>query len=452
MAQTPSAGDAEKERAGVGQVARRRPGDGTTWPIHPMGHLCLSTPLRDPREFPDRSFKYIDISSIDRGAKCIVNAESMLGAEAPSRARKEVEAGDVLVSTVRPNLNAVALVRSHLHGAIASTGFCVLRADPRVVEPRFLFFFCRTQEFVDALSRRVRGAHYPAVTDADVKDRPLAVPPLSEQRAILEILDQADRLRRLRAEADAKADRILPALFIKMFGDPATNPHGWNTGHLGDVIVETQYGTSKKASSDGGGAVVLRMNNISAAGRIDLTDTKRIALDKEELDRLALRPGDILFNRTNSAELVGKTGLWHRCAEPTVAASYLIRCRVDRAKVAPEYIWALMNTPFMKLALAAKARRAVGMANINATELRRLPGLFPPLDLQDAFVIRLRHLDELADRRIGLRESVERLFGLLLQRAFSGELTSCWREAHMNELVQEMEHQTKALAALTRAE
>ena len=79
----------------------------------------------------------------------------------------------------------------------------------------------------------------------------IPIPPLSEQRRIINVLDQADRLRRLRAEADAIAARMLPALFIKMFGDLATNPMGWTVALLGEAIVETQYGTSERANTDG---------------------------------------------------------------------------------------------------------------------------------------------------------------------------------------------------------
>jgi type I restriction enzyme S subunit len=79
--------------------------------------------MRDPRRNPDKPFLYVDISAIDRDLKVITSAPEILGADAPSRARKEIYEGDVLVSTVRPNLNAVAVVPSKLDGHIASTGF-----------------------------------------------------------------------------------------------------------------------------------------------------------------------------------------------------------------------------------------------------------------------------------------------------------------------------------------
>ena len=221
------------------------------WSVAAIGDVCEPTEQRDPRNDPAGEFHYVDIAGIDRVHKSIVEHQTLLGTGAPSRARKVIRKGDVLVSTVRPNLNAVAMVPACLDGQIASTGFCVLRPNRVTVEPRYLFYWTTSSRFVAALTSLVRGANYPAVSDRDVKEVSIPLPPLVEQRRIVEILDQADRLRRLRAEADAKADRILPALFIKMFGDPATNPMGWRTAPLGDAITETQYGTSRRANTNG---------------------------------------------------------------------------------------------------------------------------------------------------------------------------------------------------------
>jgi type I restriction enzyme S subunit len=325
--------------------------------------------------------------------------------------------------------------------ALGADGVKALEPTPAYVA-KFLYYYLVATD----IPQRGYSRHFQFLREIQC---PLVA--LSEQRRIVEILDHAEHLRRLRAGADAKADRILPALFTKMFGDPRTNPYRWQSGPLGEAIAETQYGTSERASSDRLGIAVVRMNNIAAAGTLDLSDVKFVNLENRELERLRLRSGDLLFNRTNSVELVGKTALWSGEMD-AVPASYLIRIRLHDDKVCPEYIWAWMNTPFMKATLQGKARRAVGMANINATELRNLPVVFPPLERQRTFARYVHNLRELATLRLGLQRWVEQLFSLLLRRAFSGDLTASWRKAHMTDLLQEMEWQAKALPAPARSD
>jgi type I restriction enzyme S subunit len=414
------------------------------WNTIQISETCLPTSMRDPTTKPERPFRYVDISAIDRNLKIITSPSEITGADAPSRARKEIREGDVLVSTVRPNLNAVAIVPSELDGQIASTGFCILRPNPAILEPKYLFYFTNSSDFVGNLSSKVRGAHYPAVSDNDVKEIRMPLPPPSEQRRIVAILDEAKTLRKKRTDADRKTARILPALFYKMFGDPATNPKRWNSGTLGDVIIESQYGTSTPANVNGEGVPVVRMNNIDPDGYLNLNDLKCVVLSETDVKAYSLFPGDILFNRTNTTELVGKTGLW-RLRMPAVAASYLIRVRVDQTKALPEFIWAYMNCPFIKQTLLNMARRAIGMANINARELRSLPLLIPSKDQQMSFAKHLSGIEELRDKRNRSDKNIEQLFMLLLHRAFTGDLTAKWREAHKTELLAEMEGQARLL-------
>jgi type I restriction enzyme S subunit len=311
-----------------------------------------------------------------------------------------------------------------------------------LVELRWTFYLLQHLQ-LDRLSI-VTGV--PGLNRNDACNLKISLPPLSDQRRIVKILDQAEALRKKRAEAGARAERILDALFVKMFGDPATNAKGWQKGQLSSVINETQYGTSARANTEGKGTVVVRMNNINFLGHLDLQDLKHIVLDTQEVEKYRLEPGDLLFNRTNSRELVGKTGLWRGEIE-AVPASYLIRVRVNRKLVFPEYIWAYMNTVFIKQVLFEKARRAIGMANINAQELRALPVVIPDFETQCAFTRLLSDVDCLVEARSRTKEKLDQLFQTVLHRAFSGGLTATWREVHMKELLAEMKEQAKYLVA-----
>jgi type I restriction enzyme S subunit len=130
-----------------------------------LGEMSEAHVAQDGPQGPGE-FTYVDISSIDRETKRILGAKLLPSAKAPSRAKQVLKAGDVLVSMTRPNLNAVALVTPELDGAIGSTGFHVLRAKD--AEAEFLFYAVQTPDFIDAMSRKVQGALYPAVRPKDV--------------------------------------------------------------------------------------------------------------------------------------------------------------------------------------------------------------------------------------------------------------------------------------------
>lgn len=155
------------------------------WLISRIGDLCIDTKQRDPRCTPQETFVYINIATINKNTKTIESPLVIKGIDAPSRARKEVHTGDILVSTVRPNLNTVAIVPPELEGEVASTGFCVLRPDPNLLNNKYLFYRTITQDFITHLTAHMRGANYPAVTDGIVKSAPIPLPPISEQSRIV---------------------------------------------------------------------------------------------------------------------------------------------------------------------------------------------------------------------------------------------------------------------------
>lgn len=322
--------------------------------------------------------------------------------------------------------------------------FCAIIRPKSVVLDKFLDFYLRGPQFNSWRQATGIGLNIKNLRRSDLETFPVPVPAPSEQRRIVEILDQADLLRKNRARADDMAERILTALFYKIFRDPLENISINPSVTIGTLIKDAQYGLSERANGDETGTPIIRMNNIEASGNLDLTNVKYVHLSQEQLEKFHLEEGDILFNRTNSKELVGKTGLWKR-ELTAVPASYLIRIKVDRQKVIPEFLWAYMNTPFFKRLLFDKSRRAIGMANINATELRSFPAFQPELGLQEHFRSTVDDISSLNSKRLQSRQTIELMFNVLLHRAFAGHLTAKWREAHMKELLQEIEEQTKLL-------
>ena len=190
--------------------------------------FLLPVQSADPKVmFGESEFTYVDISAVDRSQRKIVTPQVLTPDAAPSRARQVLAAGDVIVSTVRPNLNTVALVPETLDGAIASTGFCVLRPDQERLDKRFLIHWISSESTVRRLDQQATGATYPAISDKVIKSQTFSPPRLAEQQRIANILDTADSLRRKRQEAILLADQILLSTFEQTFGSQKQTPKAY---------------------------------------------------------------------------------------------------------------------------------------------------------------------------------------------------------------------------------
>jgi type I restriction enzyme S subunit len=343
------------------------------------------TGTMNPSAWPDDPFTYVDVTAVDNRRKAITGARTMRGDEAPSRARKLMRAGDVLVSTVRPNLNAVALVPPSLEGEIASTAFCVLRATPRVL-PEYLYFFVRSGRFIRELTRLATGALYPAVSDAHILDQTLPLPDLARQRRIVDMLQCAQSAVRLRREIRKRTTQLVPALYIDVFGDPMLNPKGWPVVPLGSLLKSSpQNGLYKHRSAYGEGAPIVRIDTFRDGELSDPDQFKRLRLDTEETQRYALAAGDILVNRVNSPEHLGKSVLIRTLPEATVFESNMMRLVMDTGRALPQYVFSVLQTNRTRQHFQVNAKRAINQASLNQQDLKSLPVMLPPLDRQAPF-------------------------------------------------------------------
>ena len=413
-----------------------------SWTTAPLSAISSDVPQRVPGE--TETFTYIDIGSVDRGTKAITTPQVLLGKDAPSRARKQVATGDTLVSMTRPNLNAVALVPPSLDGQIASTGFDVLRPLDGI-DPRWLAYQVRTDQFVSAMSELVQGALYPAVRTKDVRAFVAHVAPSAEQTRI------ADQLDALLARINACNSRLgtIPAL-LKRFRQavlasatsglltedyrksPATAvaggaPADWVKSNIQAITTDLRYGTSKKCDYSTDGVGVLRIPNIADHGRIDTRDLKSAQFEEKEIKKLALTVGDLLVIRSNgSVELVGKTSIVTEKEAGLLFAGYLMRLRVNADLALPAFVRMCLAAQMQRKYIELTAKSTSGVNNLNAEELRALPLWLPKPDEQAEIVRRVEVLFKLAarveERYTASLVQAKRLPALVLAKAFRGEL------------------------------
>lgn len=389
-------------------------------PFVPLKDVVVTkTGSRNPSATPDMEFDYVDVASVDNAEKRITGARRMVGQDAPSRARKLIRTGDVLLATIRPNLNAVALVPPSLDGEVASTGFCVLRARDAVL-PEYLFYFCRSASFVGELCKLVAGAMYPAVTDSQVLDQRLPMRELGEQRRIVDLLSRAEGIVRLRREAAAKAAELIPALFIHHFGDPATNPMGWPVTTLGEVVVRgPSNGLYKHKSAYGKGVPILRIDAFYDGVVRDLSTLKRLQVEPDELQRFGLQQNDIVINRVNSPEYLGKSALIPTLAEPTVFESNMMRLAVDPARALPRYVIALLQTGAARAHFLSNAKHAINQSSINQQDVKSLPLALPPIEVQQTFLTQASAMESIQRQQIDALAKAQATFDALLAQAFA---------------------------------
>lgn len=291
----------------------------------------------------------------------------------------------------------------------------------RHADPRFGLYYMRWATSTGVFRQLTTATSIAHLTKEKLETAPFPDIPVAAQRRIAAILDEADALRRKRREALGLLDDLLRATFVDMFGDPVTNPRGWVSAATSTLITDSQYGTAEKANTEGVGLPVLRMNNLTYEGRWLLDDIKHVEIPGADIDKLTVRPGDLLFNRTNSPELVGKTGVW-RSRDQFAFAGYLIRFRFDETRVLPDYVSGYLNSSAGKQYLFDRAKASNNMSNFSASMFAEIPLRLPPMDTQRRFAELTWVVEaERATHEAALKSS-ETLFTSLLHRAFTGEL------------------------------
>lgn len=261
-----------------------------------------------------------------------------------------------------------------------------------------------------------KGAGIKNISKSYIMSILIPLPPKEEQERIAKELDAVSDLLAKQKQLLNEQDTLIKSVFYDMFGDPVTNDKGWFQGKIKDIVADIQYGTSEKAGETGT-FPILRMNNISYTGEMNYSDLKYINMPSD--NKYMLQKGDILFNRTNSKELVGKTGLFD-IDKPMVYAGYLIRLRTKDTCL-PIFLKTYMNLPQLKIYLREKCKNIVGMANINAKELQDISMYIPPLPLQQKFADIVDQIETQKQKIKSAITKTETLFNALMAKYFDEE-------------------------------
>lgn len=371
----------------------------------PLSELCIAnTGFVDPTRTPNISFRYVDISSVDNRRKCISEPKTLLGKEAPSRARQAIRANDVLVATTRPNLNAVAIVPPELDGSVCSTGFCVLRSNGRVA-PEYLFAFVQSEQFVRCLSDLVQGALYPAVTDKQVRSQPIPFRELAKQQTfatrLREQLAEVE-LARVAVEEQMNASETLVDALLRESLTTATER----------LLSECLREVTKGVGDDWAKFPVL---GATRAG---------VALAKDPVGKSPQRykpvhPGTIFYNPMRI--LLGSIAMIDEGEAPGITSpDYVVMTGVEN-RLHPRWFYYWFRSKYGAEFIKSLSRGAVRERLL----FKRLAPAKIQIPDWDAQVTFARQLSEIRKLRIALRAKLECIEAIptgLLQQAFSGNI------------------------------
>ncbi|MBW5286366.1 restriction endonuclease subunit S [Burkholderia gladioli] len=380
-----------------------------------LGDVCAQDRQSvKPGERPE--LRYIGLESIESGGGGFVAGDLSKTPETPTANSFRFTPEHVLYGKLRPYLNKVALPAFE---GKCSTEIIPLRPSSDI-DRAYLAYFLRHQQVVDLISARVAGARMPRADMDLVLSLPIPLPDLAEQRRIVDLLSRAEGIVRLRREAQAKAQAIIPALFVDMFGDPATNAKGWSKCPLGELICSgPTNGLYKHKSLYGRGTPILRIDAFYSGKIKDPNALKRVELESDiELKRFELKQGDIVINRVNSPEYLGKSAIIPELQEPIVFESNMMRFSVNRARVLPEFAIAQLQQPAARNHFLANAKHAINQSSINQQDVKSLLMIVPPLPAQVKFVEWSTNANSILVQQVQALRTAEQTFVSILEKLF----------------------------------
>lgn len=399
------------------------------WEYASIGSVCQKTRLRDPSKTPDAEFEYVDVSSVSNESFTITSSTTTLGAAAPSRARKAMEAGDVLYATVRPYLKRVAMVPEQLNGQIASTGFCVVRADRKKAEPRFLYYLLLTDQVNNRIKDLQRGATYPAVSDKEVLSQMVPLPPLPEQHSIAAALLKVQEAIAAQQEVIDQTRELKKALMAKLFieglhGEKIKEteigpvPESWEVKCVSEcciLIVDCPHSTPKFIDD---GVRVVRNVNLKDGF---LLDNPAFFVSEEDYlirtKRAILKEDDLIFSREAP---VGEAGLVPPDTRLCLGQR-MMQFRTNKNMLIPRFfVYSIYSESIRKRLLALAS--GVTAQHINVADMKSFKIPVPTISEQNQIVEAILALDFAIFGKQRKKEVLIDLFKTMLHELMTGRI------------------------------
>jgi type I restriction enzyme S subunit len=362
-------------------------------------------------------------------AKGLYTKEVKQGAAIKASNIYRVEYGDFVYNRLFAWKGSFAVATIENDGCFVSNEFPCFKVDSGRIDTNYLWhYFSRESSWNEALGlsygatptsrNRLKEKHFLSLE--------IPLPSLAEQRRIVAKIEKLackiKNAKTLRNKNNVATERLVDSAIVRIFKHDQDTL--WVDGCLGDYVVDDCYGTSEKTHVERIGYPILRMGNIQN-GTLDVRDLRYLQIAGKDFAKWILQPGDILVNRTNSAELVGKCAVFNLDGKWGFA-SYLIRLRLDRDKAHPDLVARYINSSLGREYMFRERKQMTGQANVNAKKLKALPLRLPPFRQQEKVIENLDCLqakvDDLKAQQAKTADALDAMLPSILDRAFRGEL------------------------------
>lgn len=362
------------------------------------------------------STRYVGLEHVDSGGR--IESTATVESEGLKSSKFRFSTDHVLYGKLRPYLRKVSCPE---YAGVCSTDIIPIRPGPRL-DRRYLYHWLRTDDIVSLSTSRSSGANLPRLSPKELVKFHIPLPPLPEQKRIAGILDAADGLRAKRRAALAQLDTLLQSTFLDLFGDPVTNPKGWEKCSLGDHGT-FKNGLNFKNGESGEEVRSLGVGSFKSFSRIDDMDTlPYVVLNSLPSKEYYLKDGDVVFVRSNgNRALVGRCVAIYPGESRVTFSGFCIRYRIQGDQLLPVFVAHLFRAKSFKSLLFSGGQGA-NIQNINQKILNSLPVPLPPFDLQRRFATIVESVERQKARHSEHLAQLDTLFASLQQRAFKGEL------------------------------
>ena len=386
-----------------------------------LGDICDivsgGTPSRSNPEFwQDGNIPWIKIGNIK--GKHISEADEYVTQKGLDGSSAKMLPKGTILYTIFATLGEVGILDIEACTNQAIAGITV--RDPLKVQTEYLYYYLKSKKnYVNEIGRGVAQNN---INMSILRNFSVPMPKIEEQKEIVSVLSKAETIISARKQQLSALDDLIKARFVEMFGDPEINPMCWPIKTLDTLLsIEPQNGLYKPQSDyvqDGSGTPILRIDAFYDGRVTSFLGLKRLQCSEAEKSRYLLKENDIVINRVNSLEYLGKCAWITGMVEPTVFESNMMRFHVNESEIDPCFLTRLLCSSFVYNQILNRAKKAVNQASINQSDVQSFRIIVPPINLQTQFATFVAQIDKSKSVIQKTLDETQLLFDSLMQKYF----------------------------------